>query len=86
MDIAGELLAIHRSLRAPAFQKGDAVRDDSGRSGTVVGARLEISEKGIGNEFEVLWADEKRSWINGGLLIRVEGDGAWSIGTNSSRE
>ncbi len=86
MDITGELLAIHRSLRAPAFRKGDPVRDASGRSGTVVGARLEISEKGTGNEFEVLWVDGKRSWINGGLLIRAEGDGAWSIGTNSSGE
>lgn len=74
MDIAGELLTIHRCLRSPAFRTGEPVRNGSGRLGRVVSARLSISGDGVGNEFEIRWEDGQISWIDGRLLTSAGGD------------
>jgi len=76
MDIAGELLAIHRCLRAPAFRARSVVRDGSGRMGTVIAARLSVLENGVGNEFEVCWEDGQTAWIDGRLLTPANGNGS----------
>lgn len=75
MDIAGELLAIHRCLRSPSFRKGDAVRNGKGRLGTVIAVRLSVLENGVGNEFEIRWEDGLRDWIDGRLLTPANGNG-----------
>lgn len=74
MDIAGELLTIHRCLRSPSFRKGDEVRNGNGRLGRVIAARLSVLEEGVGNEFEVRWEDGETSWIDGRLLTSAGGD------------
>lgn len=76
MDIAGELLAIHRCLRAPAFRMGDAVRNGNGCLGRVVAARLSVLENGVGNEFEVRWEDGQIDWVDGRLLTPADGNGS----------
>ena len=72
MDIIGELLAIDRCLRSPAFRPGDMVQSASGggdgRAGTVIAFRLLITEHGIGNEYEVRWDDGQINWVDGRSL------------------
>lgn len=76
MDIAGELLAIHRCLRSPSFRKGGAVRDGNGRVGRVIAARLSVMEGGVGNEFEICWESGDICWVDGRLLAPADGNGS----------
>lgn len=75
MDIAGELLAIHRCLRSPAFRTGEAVRNGNGHLGRVIAARMSVMEGGVGNEFEIRWEDGQTAWIDGRLLTPANGNG-----------
>lgn len=84
MDIAGELLAIHRCLRTPSFRPGEAVRSGDGHRGRVISARLSVLEKGVGNEFQVCWEDGQISWIDGRLLTPAGGDPPCASEMNSS--
>jgi len=70
MDIAGELLAIDRCLRSPAFRPGDRVlvQGSNGRAGIVIAMRLSISGKGYGNEYEVRFEVGKTEWVDGRFL------------------
>jgi hypothetical protein len=74
MDIAGELLAIHRCLKTPSFRPGEAVRNGNGRIGRVISAKLSVFERGVGNEFQVCWEDGEVCWIDGDLLSRAGGE------------
>lgn len=84
MDIAGELLTIHRCLRSPAFRMGEPVRNGSGRLGRVVSARLSILENGVGNEFEVRWEDGQTAWIDGRLLTSAGGDPSCTLNSTTA--
>jgi len=87
MDIIGELLAIDRCLRSPAFRPGDMVQSSAlsasgggsgggdGRAGTVVSVRLLITAEGFGNEYEVRWEDGQTAWVNGRDLASTAHNG-----------
>jgi hypothetical protein len=80
MDFAGELLAINRCLRSPAFRLGEAVQEGDGCVGTVMAFRLSISEYGIGNEYEVRWEDGQIEWVDGRSLTSPVGNACLTAG------
>jgi hypothetical protein len=84
MDIIGELLAINRCLRSPAFRPGNMVQfasgGDTGRVGTVVSVRLLIAAEGFGNEYEVLWVDGQTAWVDGRDLTSPAGNACLPAG------
>jgi hypothetical protein len=65
MDFVGELLAIDRCLKSPAFRPGDVTQAANGRAGTVASFRLLITAEGFGNEYEVRWEDGQTDWVDG---------------------
>lgn len=63
MDVAAELLAMDRCLRAVTFQCGDRVHDGQGRTGTVLAGRLGIDGRHVENEFQIAWDDGDVVWL-----------------------
>jgi hypothetical protein len=80
MDIIGELLAIDRCLRSPAFRPGEVVQEGDGRAGTVIAFRLSITEQGIGNEYEIQWDDGQINWVDGRSLTLPTGNACLTAG------